>query len=135
MVAVTDPKAITGSFDRRTEARAVAKSNEKRIVNPSPSDHNFEESFEAKRLASLEAFRRFWNGSGNWEEIIAVWKQIMDSEGISWDDIAEQIRQKKDATQETYQAEGARKTATLKERKIRRSLDAAFYIMTVWVVG
>jgi hypothetical protein len=137
MVTVSEPSAIKGAFDRRAEQngnpglRNYVKSDLTGLIsNLHLPENDSLDNLESKYELSKEAILRFWIGDSTWEEVVAVWKQRMKEEGVSWDDVAKQLTTKRRQIATTA-AELLPESLTDKEKAIRRLLN--FTILVVYV--
>ncbi len=142
MLAATEPSTIKGAFDRRAEQDGIhglsdyLKSDLREILsNELFSDLRLAESIshpdlESKYELCKEAILKFWKGDNSWEEVLDIWKQRMKDEGISWDDIAIQLKTKRHQMA-TAANDHLPIFLTDKERNIKRLLNFSILILSL----
>ena len=102
LVAASEPTTIKDAFDRRAEQngnpglRDYLKSDLTGLISNLhlPKVHSLYD-LESKYDLCKEAILKFWEGDNSWEMVVDIQKQRKKDEGISWDDIAIQLRTKR----------------------------------------
>ena len=138
-VILFEPRSIKAAFERRSKAKLEAQlqriENYDPVLGTSIEDDSrpFPDAMESMYQSTAEAVKRFYNGSGNWEEILLCWKRIMDTEGLTWDDVAQEVKERKVQAQAAFDG-AVEKTLNPKEKKISRLLDFTNWAMFTYVL-